>query len=162
MRRSVDERAATSAEAVGRTSDERPATSDAEAQAHPYAAVDVVVFTVDAGALKALVVKVREGPFAGQWAFPGGLVQMDESIDDAAVRELSAKTGLRGIYLEQLRTFGDPGRDQHARVVSTAYFALVPAKEMVSTFGHGIHSCPAARFSISATHASSAPGSRGA
>ena len=116
---------------VGRASDERPAPSDGAAQAHPYAAVDVAIFTVDAGALKALVVKLREGPFAGQWAFPGGLVRMDESVDAAAVRELSAKTGLRGIYLEQLRTFGDPGRDRQARVVSTAYFALVPAKEMV-------------------------------
>ena len=116
---------------VERASDHRPPTSDGRAQVYPYAAVDVVIFTVDDGALKALVVKVREGPFAGQWAFPGGLVRMAESIDDAAVRELSAKTGLRGIYLEQLRTCGDPGRDRHARVVSTAYFALVPAQEMV-------------------------------
>jgi 8-oxo-dGTP diphosphatase len=56
---------------------------------------------------------------------------MQESLEDAARRELSAKTGLRGVYLEQLRSFGDPGRDPQARVISTAYFALVPAKEMV-------------------------------
>ncbi len=100
-------------------------------QAHPYVAVDVVIFTIDGGELKTLVVKVREGPCGGQWAFPGGLVRMDEALEDAARRELSAKTGLRGIYLEQLRTFGDPSRDPQARVVSTAYFALVPAKEML-------------------------------
>ena len=102
------------------------------AQAHPYVAVDVVIFTIDGGELKTLVVQVRDGPFAGRWAFPGGLVRIDESPDDAARRELSAKTGLRGIYLEQLRTFGEPGRDPRARVVSTAYVALVPAKDRVA------------------------------
>jgi 8-oxo-dGTP diphosphatase len=91
----------------------------------------VVIFSVDDGELKALVVKVREGPCADQWAFPGGLVHIDESLDGAARRELSARTGLGGVYLEQLRSFGDPARDPRARVVSTAYFALVPAKEMV-------------------------------
>src|SRR5262245_1398089 len=115
--------------------DRRPTTDDRRlttAQEHPYAAVDVVILTIDAGELKALVVKVREGPCAGRWAFPGGLVRMDESLDDAARRELSARTGLGGIYLEQLCCFGDPARDPRARVVSTAYFALVAAKEMVA------------------------------
>jgi 8-oxo-dGTP diphosphatase len=100
-------------------------------QAHPYVAVDVVIFTIDAGELKALLVKVREGPSAGRWAFPGGLVHMRESLDEAARRELSAKTGLGGIYLEQLRTFGDPERDTRVRVVSTAYFALVPGPDAI-------------------------------
>jgi len=104
-------------------------------QPHPYVAVDVVIFTIDGGELKTLVVQVREGAFAGQWAFPGGLVRLDESLDAAARRELSAKTGLGGIYLEQLRTFGEPARDPQARVVSTAYFALVPAKEMLGDSG---------------------------
>jgi 8-oxo-dGTP diphosphatase len=102
---------------------------------HPYVAVDVVIFTVDGGELKTLVVQVREGSFAGRWAFPGGLVGLDESLDDAARREFSAKTGLGGIYLEQLRTFGAPARDPHVRVVSTAYFALVAAKEMLGDRG---------------------------
>lgn len=100
-------------------------------QAYPYVAVDIVIFTVDAGELKMLLVQVRDGPFAGRWAFPGGLVGLDESLEVAARRELSARTGLGDIYLEQLRTFGDPGRDPGARVVSTAYFALVPAKDLV-------------------------------
>ena len=114
-------------------SDQRRTTSDQRLarQAHPYVAVDVVIFSIDAGELKTLLVQVREGPYAGRWAFPGGLVHMDESLDDAARRELSAKTGLGGIYLEQLRTFGDPGRDPQARVVSTAYFALVPGTDML-------------------------------
>jgi 8-oxo-dGTP diphosphatase len=101
-------------------------------QAHPYVAVDVVIFTVDAGELKVLVVKAHEGPSAGRWAFPGGRVAVHESLEAAALRELSARTGLGGVYLEQLRTFGDPQRDPQARVVSTAYFALVPAKDLVA------------------------------
>jgi 8-oxo-dGTP diphosphatase len=92
----------------------------------------VVVFTIDGGDLRVLLVRARRGPCAGQWAFPGGRVGIDESLEDAACRELSAKTGLRGIYLEQLRTFGHPGRDPQARVVSTAYVALLPAKDMVA------------------------------
>jgi 8-oxo-dGTP diphosphatase len=100
-------------------------------QAHSLIAVDVVVFTIDEGELKALLVEVKEGPFAGRWAFPGGLVGIEEPLEEAAIRELNEKTGLRGIYLEQLRTFGAPERDPGARVVSTAYFALVPNKSRV-------------------------------
>jgi 8-oxo-dGTP diphosphatase len=94
----------------------------------PRVAVDVVLFTIDDGVLQALLVKLKEGPLAGRWAFPGGLVGLGESLDDAAVRELQQKTGLRDIYLEQLRTFGDPKRDPHAHVVSVANFALLPRK----------------------------------
>jgi ADP-ribose pyrophosphatase YjhB (NUDIX family) len=111
--------------------DKRHARRAAAPQLHPIVAVDVVIFTIDAGRLQTLLVQVRAGPCAGAWAFPGGLVGMEESLEDAARRELSAQTGLRGVYLEQLRSFGDPGRDPQARVISTAYFALVPAKEMV-------------------------------
>ncbi|HVN84774.1 MAG TPA: NUDIX domain-containing protein [Candidatus Binatia bacterium] len=95
-------------------------------QDHPWVAVDVVIFTIDEGVLKALLVNLKEGPFRGHWAFPGGLVSLGESIDAAAIRELSEKTGLRHIYLEQLCTFGDPHRDPRAHVVSVAYFALLP------------------------------------
>ncbi len=100
-------------------------------QAHAYVAVDVVVYTVADGRLSALLVKVPQGPFAGQWAFPGSLVGVGESLEQVAIRELSAKAGHERIYLEQLRTFGNPGRDPQGRVVSTAYLALVPAKDVV-------------------------------
>jgi len=97
-------------------------------QAYAYLAVDVIVFTVDERDLKALLVKIRGGPFAGKWAFPGGMVGIAEPLDTAAERELTAQTGLDDLYLEQLRTFGKPDRDPRARVVSTAYFALAPRK----------------------------------
>ncbi len=92
----------------------------------PRVAVDVVIFTITAGDLKALLVEVKSGPFAGQWAFPGGLVRVGDSPEATAARELLVQTGLHDVYLEQLRTFGEPTRDPHAHVVSVAFFALVP------------------------------------
>jgi 8-oxo-dGTP diphosphatase len=94
----------------------------------PLVAVDVVIFTIDAGELQALLVEVKRGPFAGRWAFPGGLVPLGEAPEATATRELSAQTGIRDVYLEQLRSFGDPDRDPQAHVVSIAYFALLPSK----------------------------------
>jgi 8-oxo-dGTP diphosphatase len=96
-------------------------------QRHPAAAVDVVIFRVHGDALETLLVRIKRGPCRGRWAFPGGLVQSGESLDAAARRELVEKTPLRNVYLEQLYTFGDPARNPTAHVVSTAYFALLPA-----------------------------------
>jgi len=92
---------------------------------YPRVAVDVVIFRVSGDELQALVVKIKHGPYRGRWAFPGGLVAAGETLEAAARRELAAKTSLRGIYLEQLFTFGDPRRNPAAHVVSTAYFALL-------------------------------------
>jgi len=94
---------------------------------HPWVAVDVVIFRVAGRALQALLVEIKQGPFRGKWAFPGGLVRLGESLDEAARRELEEKTPIRDVYLEQLFTFGDPSRNPTAHVVSTAYFALLPA-----------------------------------
>jgi 8-oxo-dGTP diphosphatase len=102
----------------------------------PLVAVDVVIFTIDGGDLKALLVEVKAGPSAGRWAFPGGLVPVGEAPEATATRELQAQTGIRDLYLEQLRTFGDPSRDPHAHVVSIAYFALVPGKGKASAGSH--------------------------
>ena len=85
----------------------------------------MAVFTVRAGALHVLLAQARGGPFAGWWALPGGRVHEDESLDEAAARELAAQTAVRDVYLEQLYTFGNPQRDPHDRVVSVAYVGLV-------------------------------------
>jgi len=69
---------------------------------------------------------VKEGPLAGMWAFPGGLVGSQESLDEAARRELHEQTSLKDIFLEQLYTFGKPDRDPAKRVVSVSYWALAP------------------------------------
>ena len=103
-----------------------PLSLVASEAASPRVAVDVVIFRVSGDALQALVVKIKHGPCVEQWAFPGGLVHAGETLDEAARRELTAKTSLRGVYLEQLFTFGDPRRNPQAHVVSTAYFALLP------------------------------------
>ena len=89
-------------------------------------AVDVVVLTIENREILALLVKVKTGPAAGRWAFPGGLVALQESLEAAARRELAEKAGVADIFLEQLFTFGDIDRNPIHRVVSAAYFALVP------------------------------------
>ena len=95
-------------------------------QIHPRVAVDAVLFTINHGELRTLLIKIKKGVFGGRWAFPGGLVQVAEALDDAAQRELYEKTGVRDLYLEQLYTFGDAQRDPSARTVAVSYFALVP------------------------------------
>jgi len=76
--------------------------------------------------VRVLLVRRRYCPYEGCWAIPGGFVHMDESLDDAARRELEEETGLRDVYLEQLYTFGAPARDPRTRVISVAYYALLP------------------------------------
>ena len=88
-------------------------------------AVDVVLFTIQGGTLKALLVRRQRAPYRGAWALPGGMVGPEESVDAAALRELQEETNIGNIYLEQLYTFGDPDRDPRGRVVSVAYYALV-------------------------------------
>jgi 8-oxo-dGTP diphosphatase len=91
---------------------------------HPALTVDVVVFAVDDD-LKVMLIQRDLPPFEGSWALPGGFVRIDESLDEAARRELREETGLQDIYLEQLYTFGAVDRDPRERVVSVAYYALV-------------------------------------
>ena len=110
-------------------------TRETEAQRHPRVAVDAVLFTIEAGTLKTLLVKIKHGPFLGQWAFPGGLVHVGESLDSAARRELYEKTGVQDLYLEQLYTFGEVHRDPTAQTVAVAYFALVPPGKHALTRG---------------------------
>lgn len=91
----------------------------------PALTVDCVVFGLDDSDLKVLLIRRGLEPFLGKWALPGGFVRLYETLEAAALRELSEETGLARVYLEQLYTFGALDRDPRERVVSVAYYALV-------------------------------------
>jgi 8-oxo-dGTP diphosphatase len=91
----------------------------------PSVAVDVAILTIDEGVLKTLLSRRQEAPMRDRWALPGGFVGIDESLDACAARVLAHKGGLRGVYLEQLYTFGSPARDPRTRVISVAHYALL-------------------------------------
>jgi 8-oxo-dGTP diphosphatase len=91
----------------------------------PALTVDCVVFGFDEGELKVLLIERAIEPFKGRWALPGGFVRVDETIDQAARRELKEEAGLKNVFLEQLYTFGAVNRDPRERIVSVAYYALV-------------------------------------
>jgi 8-oxo-dGTP diphosphatase len=91
----------------------------------PALTVDIVVFALDEEGLQVMLIERDLEPFEGRWALPGGFVRVDETLDEAARRELQEETGLRDIYLEQLYTFSGLGRDPRERVVTVAYYALV-------------------------------------
>ena len=87
--------------------------------------VDCVVFGLDEGDLKVLLIQRALEPFKEKWALPGGFVRLEETLEEAARRELAEETGLTNVFLEQLYTFGDVKRDPRERVVSVAWYALV-------------------------------------
>lgn len=91
---------------------------------------DIVVFTVQQDELHLLLVERGHEPYKGALALPGGFVLPDEDLDTGARRELEEETGVKGYYLEQLYTFGYPGRDPRGRVVTVAYFALIRANQV--------------------------------
>lgn len=99
---------------------------------HPRSAltVDCVVFGLDRShQLKVMLIQRNLPPYEGSWALPGGFVRINESVDDAALRELQEETGLERIFLEQLHCFGTVDRDPRERVVTVAYYALVNLQE---------------------------------
>lgn len=96
----------------------------------PSVTVDIIVFTILDNELKVLLVKRDVEPFKEKWAIPGGFVKMNESLQDAAIRELEEETGVKDVYLEQLYTFGDPKRDPRGRVITISYIALVDASKI--------------------------------
>jgi 8-oxo-dGTP diphosphatase len=101
------------------------ASYDATRFPRPSVAVDVVLLTARDGGTWALLGRREDHPHQGRWALPGSFLRIDESLDAAATRVLRTKAGLRGVFTEQLYTFGSLRRDPRTRVISIAYYALV-------------------------------------
>lgn len=96
----------------------------------PALTVDVVIYTIKDGDLKVLLIQRNTEPFKEMWAIPGGFVINGETLEIAAKRELYEETGVKDIYLEQLYSFGNPGRDPRGWVVTVAYFALISSDNL--------------------------------
>lgn len=107
----------------------------------PSVTVDTLVFTVtqkpsedirklDKKELKILLIKRKNHPFIGSWAFPGGFVKLTESLDEAVERMIKEEVNMKNIYFEQLYTYGDVKRDPRMRVLSVAYMALIPCENL--------------------------------
>lgn len=103
-----------------------PENYDPTIFARPSVTVDIVIFALVDNDLQVLLIKRTHAPYANMWAIPGSFIQIDESLEDAAVRALADETGVTDVYMEQLYTFGEPTRDPRTRVITVAYFALVP------------------------------------
>ena len=97
---------------------------------HPSVTTDCVIFGFDGVKLKVLLVERGMAPYKGRWAFPGGFLNMDESAEEGALRELKEETGLEGAYIRQFHTFSAPQRDPRERVITIAYYALVRMQEV--------------------------------
>jgi len=92
--------------------------------------VDIVIFTIRKKKLEVLLIQRGYEPFKDKWAMPGGFIRLSEPLDNAAKRVLYEKTHVKDVYLEQLYTFGDPGRYPNARVITVSYFALIRSDDI--------------------------------
>mgnify|MGYP002713219406 FL=1 len=102
---------------------------------HPAVTTDVAVFALRNQQLQLLLIRRAQEPYMGQWALPGGFLEIDEDLDSCAKRELKEETGVADLYMEQLYTFGRPDRDPRERVISVTYYALVPTDKLTLSAG---------------------------
>ncbi|MCB0151375.1 MAG: NUDIX hydrolase, partial [Caldilineaceae bacterium] len=122
-----------------------PAKPFAYQYPRPAVTVDIILFVFQQDQLRVLLIRRANDPYKGKWALPGGFVGEQENLYDAALRELKEETNVSNVYLEQLYTFGEPGRDPRARVITVAYFALLSAEEVAQQEVHGASDAGEAR-----------------
>jgi 8-oxo-dGTP diphosphatase len=123
-----------------------PAKPFAYQYPRPAVTVDIILFVFQQDQLRVLLIRRANEPYKGKWALPGGFVGEQENLYDAALRELKEETNVSNVYLEQLYTFGEPGRDPRARVITVAYFALLSAEEVAQQEVHGATDVDDARW----------------
>ncbi len=99
----------------------------------PAVTTDIILFKLDEGCAEVLLIERAHAPFEGSWALPGGFVDEGEDLEAAALRELQEETGISGVALEQLRTFGAPGRDPRGWTVSIAFVGEVKGDDVSPT-----------------------------
>ncbi len=93
----------------------------------PMVTVDAVIFRFVGNRIKVLLIQRGNEPYKNKWALPGGFVDMDEELEDAVARELAEETGLTGVAMQQMHTFGRCGRDPRGRQISIAFFGIAHA-----------------------------------
>jgi 8-oxo-dGTP diphosphatase len=101
----------------------------------PMVTVDAAVFGLFRDGAKLLLIKRGKEPFKGRWAIPGGFIEMDEELADAATRELAEETGLTDVPLEQMRTYGTVGRDPRGRQITVVFMGIVDQKQAKARAG---------------------------
>jgi 8-oxo-dGTP diphosphatase len=112
----------------------------------PMVTVDAAVFRISSGKISLLLINRKNEPYKGQWAIPGGFVDMDEELEDAVVRELAEETGLTGVPLEQMHTFGTIGRDPRGRQITIVFMGV--ANEQQTAIKAGDDAAQAKWFDI--------------
>lgn len=97
--------------------------------------VDIVILCEFENQTKLLLIERGNDPFKNKWALPGGFIDMNETLEESAVRELHEETGLQGVKLQQFRTYGDPGRDPRGRTVSVVFYGFTDIKNSIVAGG---------------------------
>lgn len=121
---------------------------DTDRYEKPSVTADVVLLTIFRNAMHVLLIRRGGFPYRDCWAFPGGFVNMTESVDEAAARELREETGLSGIPVHQFGTFGEVDRDPRMRVISVAYMAFLPAFRLSEFAGEETEGDPKAKTAV--------------
>ncbi|MDD4534363.1 MAG: NUDIX hydrolase [Prevotella sp.] len=99
---------------------------------HPAVTADCIVFAHADGETKVLFIERKNGPFKGHWAFPGGFVNIDETVEDAARRELEEETGLQVGEIHQIGAFSKVDRDPRERIITIAFYCIIDKSEEVT------------------------------
>lgn len=97
----------------------------------PSVTVDVAIFRPMGEDYQILLIQRAQGPYKGKYALPGGFIEMDESLEEAARRELFEETGVENLQLTQIQTFSDPGRDPRGRVISTCFGCVLDTGDKI-------------------------------